>query len=284
LLIVINVSAHRDHRYRHRAARALPVPRAVLRDGVHLASQPAMLTRFRLPKQALAVALVAFACREQPSASETAALARPVASRPPTLPPASTGSDEAIATTSEVDFERGACKDAESSARFFPLGLLWPGQRAAPVDELARSWFSRVLFRMAEPSLSCGRALPHTYRFMVIPTWGPPAAVRITVTASELSAVVLSGQGGYDPGHPRSIAARPLGNREREEVLAAIARANFWKLPTQDLEHRGHDGSEWLLEGRTGDRYHVVDRWSPEPGPFRELCLAFARLGEVPTG
>jgi hypothetical protein len=242
-------------------------------------------TRLRLVTRMLAFALFAFVCRKEPCVRATVTSVRVVASHAPPLPPASTERYAPTIANSKLNLNRAACGDPKSLERFFPSGSFWLGERSAELDEFVRSWYSRVLSRMAEPSLSCGLVVSETYRFVSIPTWGPSAAVRITVTTVPgLSAVVLTGQGGYDPGRPRAIARRAMANRERDEVLEAIGKADFWNLPTQDLEHRGFDGSEWLIEARIRDRYHVVARWSPEPGPFRDLCLVFARLGGVPTG
>lgn len=246
-----------------------------------------VLTHSRVLMRSLILALFAVSCRKEASSrSSHARVPRsgPVASHEQTAPRASVAPAPRVITSSRFSFARAPCKAPESAERFFPPGSLWPGEQRVEDDELFRSWYSQILFRMAEPSLSCGRFVPQTYRFVVVPTWGPPAAVRITVTAApRLSAVVLSGQGGYDPGRPKAVAARFLGNAERDELLDAISRADFWNLPAQDLGHRGMDGSEWLVEARVGDRYHVVNRWSPTEGAYHALCLAFARLGGVPT-
>ncbi len=41
------------------------------------------------------------------------------------------------------------------------------------------------------------------------------------------------------------------------------------------------DGSQWVLEGVRDGRYHVVDRWSPESGLYRETCLILLRFSEI---
>ena len=43
------------------------------------------------------------------------------------------------------------------------------------------------------------------------------------------------------------------------------------------------DDSHWIFEGRTPDRYHIVDRWTV-PGPLRDLGLLMLRLaGLLPS-
>src|SRR5438477_7376415 len=53
----------------------------------------------------------------------------------------------------------------------------------------------------------------------------------------------------------------------------ALDRFSFWQAPTQE-ERSGADGARWILEGRSANRYHVVDRWSPPPGPFRDDVIS----------
>jgi hypothetical protein len=49
-------------------------------------------------------------------------------------------------------------------------------------------------------------------------------------------------------------------------------------------EVEGEDGANWVLEGRRGNAYHVVHRWSADDGPFREACLTLLRVaGLVPV-
>lgn len=62
-----------------------------------------------------------------------------------------------------------------------------------------------------------------------------------------------------------------------------MADSAFWSIPTNDLDNllRVRDGTEWVLDGRSGDRYHIVFRGSPEAGRFRELCLLLLRLTGV---
>jgi hypothetical protein len=56
-----------------------------------------------------------------------------------------------------------------------------------------------------------------------------------------------------------------------------LQRSRFWNMPTilprPDVEP---DGSQWILEGLVGNRYHAVSRWSPRPdgadSAYRELA------------
>jgi hypothetical protein len=179
---------------------------------------------------------------------------------------------------------RAGCGAPRGLRFFFPPGALF--DRADDhVDELLRHWYSRVLTATLEPSLSCGMGAPQRLRFLSIPTFDPASFVRVELTpdGGVVWSGTLSGSGGYDPGQLVRSAQRKLLAAESRELSAAIAKAGFWTTPADDSEHDGFDGTQWVLEGRRGADYHVVHRWSPTRGAFRDLCRDFARLGGIGT-
>jgi hypothetical protein len=53
----------------------------------------------------------------------------------------------------------------------------------------------------------------------------------------------------------------------------------FWKMPTRPPEPElGLDGAQWIIEGRRAAQYHVVDRWTPKKGSYRDAGLHFLQL------
>lgn len=132
---------------------------------------------------------------------------------------------------------------------------------------------------MAEPAMSSVAGdVAEAYRFTWVRTFHPAVAVRVELRTdgAVLEAVVLSGQGGYEPGEVRQRVARRLSADEWRRVEDAIARARFWELELEvDL---GFDGSGWLLEGVRGGEYRAVEQCSPKPdsadAEFRRLCLS----------
>src|SRR6185503_15892511 len=132
-----------------------------------------------------------------------------------------------------------------------------------------------------EPSLSCGASsADETYRFTWLRTFHAPVIVRVSRSGDrrELTAVVLSGAGGYEPGTVERKMERPLQPAEWRRLTAALALSGFWKLPLRDPQSSGADGARWLVEGRRGDEYHLVDRWSPDRGRYRALGLTLLAL------
>ena len=58
-----------------------------------------------------------------------------------------------------------------------------------------------------------------------------------------------------------------------------INSLEFWSLPTAEKELLGTDGSQWILEGKTLGKYHVVDRWCG--GKISSVCLELIKLTDL---
>lgn len=158
-----------------------------------------------------------------------------------------------------------ACGDQGLNTFYFPAGTF--RENYAGADAFSRKWYSPHLKAMNEPSLSCGPAKwDEAYRFLWLRSFHAPIAVRVTRKGNqiELDAHVLSGTGGYEPGHVVQDIERKLTLHQWNVLQAALTRMNFWKLPTNipwdDAGFGGVDGAQWIIEGRT-EGYHVVDRW-----------------------
>jgi hypothetical protein len=162
---------------------------------------------------------------------------------------------------------------------FFPTASL--GERSARFDEDAsrRSWYSDELRKMLEPSLSCGDVPGDTFRFTWLRSFHPQVAVRVFAGPefAELIAIQMSGSGGYAPAAAVDQPHRVLSSREWDDLNNAVAQTDFWNLPSW-RGRGGIDGAQWIVEGRVGSQYHVVNRWTPDPGNFRDLGLLFLKL------
>ena len=65
-------------------------------------------------------------------------------------------------------------------------------------------WYSKHLKKMGErPLAAYASGNISVYRFTILPTWGNPVSVRLTIngTKAQIEARRLDGQGGYDPGN-----------------------------------------------------------------------------------
>jgi hypothetical protein len=83
---------------------------------------------------------------------------------------------------------------------------------------------------------------------------------------------VSSGAGGYNPGKVTNTEKRDLSSQDVQDLLTQLKRVDFWNMLTAE-KASGNDGAEWILEVRDRNKCHVVDRWSPESGSYREFCL-----------
>jgi hypothetical protein len=138
---------------------------------------------------------------------------------------------------------------------------------------------------MGEPTLSCGAPRGPAYRFLWLRARGRPVAIRIEGRkgAAVLHVVEMDGAGGHAPEKVARRETRKLSPADWQSFSRALAAADPWRMETE-LPAAGIDGSQWLVEVRDGSKYHIVDRWSPKTGAYRELCLLMLKLAGVATG
>ena len=135
---------------------------------------------------------------------------------------------------------------------------------------------------MSEPSLweLSKDKTAHIYRFLWLRTFDHPISVRVEICEDGSSTVVtkvLSGQGGYEPGHLKLVERRKLARKDIEHLLSRLGELEFWQLSSIEVDPNfiHLDGARWILEGVRAGKYHVVDRWSPETAKGRALGLTF---------
>jgi hypothetical protein len=148
------------------------------------------------------------------------------------------------------------------------------------------NWFGKYLCAMGEESLA-GQEADEAYRFLWLPSRGyRPVAVRVqsSPAGATLFAVELDHRGGTEPGPIKQRLPRKLAAGEWAALQAAVNAAGFWDMPSKK-EEMGLDGAEWVLEGKRGARYHVVQRWSPRNDAYRAACVAFltASMFSIPV-
>jgi hypothetical protein len=155
----------------------------------------------------------------------------------------------------------------------------------AQVDQFVRSWYSKHLLAMNEPSLL---SVPHTkgetYRFLWLRTFHHPVAVRLELIADNpwIHRVELDGAGGYEPGSVLLSDDVQLELATWSGFIAKLNESAFWELPSSEST-TGIDGAQWVFEGRQGDRRKFLHRWSPRSGLLRDLGLYFLALSGLPS-
>ncbi|HEV2615780.1 MAG TPA: hypothetical protein VGU63_04120, partial [Candidatus Acidoferrales bacterium] len=166
-----------------------------------------------------------------------------------------------------------------AQAPYFPKDAFAGEGRAGT---FTTTWYSHALSALNEPSLwqlSTMNKQSTVYRFLWLRTFHHPVCVRVSIApdgTAEARVKVSSGAGGYDPGHVIEDRTRTLSAIEVSDLLKLVSAANFWQLPTEG-QTRGDDGAEWILEGVRNGQYHIVDRWTPTKGAYRDLGLYFIK-------
>ncbi|SRR5258708_39905557 len=144
-------------------------------------------------------------------------------------------------------------------------------------------WYSKSLARMKEPKLPemAKDKKVIAYRLTILPPWGNPIAIRIQKEGDVylIFSRRLNGEGGYDPGKLVEQKKAKLANSDASALESLLVALRFFEMPTED-RFRMSDGDEWVLEGVSDGRYHVINRCCPSDGsrrdrglePFLALC------------
>ncbi len=173
---------------------------------------------------------------------------------------------------------RPECPSLDAGDYYFPKGALDPSR--PKIDGLLRDWYSKYLRVMQEPSLSCGpRADGYAYRFLWLRSFHHPIAVRLEKVGPlvTLNAVELDGTGGHAPGQIVKRTQRALSPAEESKFTAKLNDVGFWEM-RRDRDRFGSDGAQWILEGVDNGQYQVVQRWSPGPGAYSDVCILLLDL------
>jgi hypothetical protein len=160
---------------------------------------------------------------------------------------------------------------------YFPQGAF---STKEGLDEFVAQWYSKHLSAMNEkPFYYPDNSEVESYRFLWLRSFHHPIAVRLWSTGGEqfMTLKEMSGAGGYEPGKLLVNHTRKISKDEWDEFTRLLEQTCYWELPTRD-GILGNDGAQWILEGVRSGRYHVVDRWTPQSGSYREACLYALKL------
>jgi len=166
-------------------------------------------------------------------------------------------------------------------AQYFPEG-------AFSKREGRLNWITEFYSAMQEQPLSCLHEDVEAYRFLFLPSFEPPASIRVWregdrkyIELRQLSSIGSPQNGAKDM---RATETRALTEKEWRHLLELLEKANFWSMPTEDEKPIGLGNASFLLEGKKPRQYHVVDRWFPEDQNFLNACdylFEISRLVEI---
>jgi hypothetical protein len=161
----------------------------------------------------------------------------------------------------------------------------FPDRAFCETDErgLCEKWYAKHLRAMGEPSLweLSKDTSTESYRFLWLRTFHHPVSARWKVArdgSAQLVVKVLSGQGGYEPGHLVHNRTTKVSREGVVHFLELLQKADFWNARTEEEMDNvvRLDGAQWIIEAVREGQYHVVDQWSPDSGPFRSAALFLA--------
>jgi hypothetical protein len=133
-------------------------------------------------------------------------------------------------------------------------------------------WYSREFHVLGQRPLwptPPGR----TYRITVLPSFSTSESAALTILPDSTGQVEFRKS---TPSRDRldEDITRPISSQQVADFTAAIRSIGFWEMPTKPPPSGriGLDGSQWILEGTDGVKYHIVDRWCPQKTPFWETA------------
>lgn len=174
-----------------------------------------------------------------------------------------------------------SCNLLQGKTTYFPPTSL---HEDAYLHKLTSKYYSDYLGAMNEPSLwESRKKTVEEYRFLWLPTWDQPIAVRISISSDgtgQVTAKVLRGSGGGKPGKLVTNHVRQVSSDVVDSFRAQLESTNFWKLPTYEYSG-GRDGARWIFEGVKHGKYHAVDRWSPQINRRSPTDGNYERLGKM---
>ena len=165
---------------------------------------------------------------------------------------------------------------ADTSTFYFPADKL---------DTFSNTWYSKMLRALHEPVLYNYSGDKEIYRFTWLRTFHHPVSLRLENNNNKitLTVKVSNGAGGYDPGQIIIDTTIDITLDDWNTFVGKADKVNFWNLQTE-VKEMGLDGSEWILEGVTKNKYHFTTRWSPPYSKnegYRDCCDYLISLSKL---
>lgn len=166
-----------------------------------------------------------------------------------------------------------------AQAQYFPHGLFSSNPR---FDRDQAAMTSDFLSIASEPPLMHAKVEKgHTiFRLIWLPSFDDFWILRLDVGPhgdGQLNEKVIGGRGSQHSGQLIRSDQKHVSFVEIAKLLSSTAIKDFWSLPSRGKQS-GCDGAFWILEGvQPSFAYHVVDRWSPDSGPVKEIGTSLAQ-------
>jgi hypothetical protein len=127
------------------------------------------------------------------------------------------------------------------------------------------------------PILISSDDVDETYRLLVMPSFGHPTIISIDRTGGKMGLVRqelgLDGKNGAARLHLNT----GLTPEEWLKFTNLLDDSCFWSMPVEGAAN-GFDGTDWILEGVRGGRYHVTHVRNPQSGAFLDACMYLQQI------
>jgi hypothetical protein len=167
-----------------------------------------------------------------------------------------------------------------SRPKFFPRSAADTQDRN--FDPFQRDWYGKHLRALGETSLleKAPADDAEAYRLTWLRTFDHPVVIRLEYNGYGASLISreTDGMGGYEPGKIIRTDTFQIGRQEWCRFIELLNVAEFWSMPSENDDDGGTDGSQWILEGIRGHRYHSVDRWTPSDGAYHDAGAYLIQL------
>jgi hypothetical protein len=166
---------------------------------------------------------------------------------------------------------------------YFPPKTFVKYRDSTKVDSMEMNWYSSTLRILKEPVLYDETNKGEVFRFTCLRSHDAPFSIRVEKPVSGPAKLIL--KIANEP-HGSQVEKLLINTTEElrpvqwEQIKNSAQTSDFWQMPVQ-IPRFGFDGSEWLLEGMSQGKYHVVNRWSPKQNEFHALCLELVGLSGV---
>lgn len=169
---------------------------------------------------------------------------------------------------------------AETGEAFFPSGLF---SRQSDADRVNQAYYAKQLGALKETSIYELRkdTKVTAFRFLCVRALQPPFVIRVEKKADGTGSLIFKqsdGTGGYQTGKIADNQTMKVSKAQMGELEAKITAMQFFELDYRKKNQGGFDGARWLIEGLQNGKYHLVDRYSPGWGNFRNLGLYLIKL------
>lgn len=151
-------------------------------------------------------------------------------------------------------------------------------------EEDKRFWNQQILKRFDERPLEelFPESKMESYRFVLLPTFDQPVAVRVDKSNDGYFLIVkqLSGEGGFGIKKFGRLAAnkkRKLTAEEWQNFQNLFEKSGFWDMSPLENEDPVNDGATWIMEANSNGIYTEVHRITPDKD-FQKSCIYLLKL------